>query len=149
MKRQPSEINREWYSAAEVGQIFGFTADTVLKGRAGFDALPRTLFGTKFHRFHRDDVEAFKRRMVERSTSLQAEREAEGRLFRLVARCRSLCSSLNPRPVATKRTFRRSTWCESNCAVGPCFSALSHSSPSSQVLADNPVAMNSRGVCEK
>jgi len=41
MKRQPSEINREWYSAAEVGQIFGFTADTVLKGRAGFDALPR------------------------------------------------------------------------------------------------------------
>ncbi len=82
MKRQPIEIKREWYSAAEVGQIFGFTADTVLKGRAGFDALPRTLFGTKFHRFHRDDVEAFKRRMVERSTSLQAEREAEGRLFR-------------------------------------------------------------------
>ncbi len=36
MKRQPSEIKREWYPAAEVGQIFGFTADTVLKGRAGF-----------------------------------------------------------------------------------------------------------------
>lgn len=75
MAQEKAIIARQWLTAKEVGERFGYPANTVRQGAAGFDDLPRAQFGRDV-RYNREDVELFEERRRREAQSLKDVREA-------------------------------------------------------------------------